>query len=134
MEILTHTKPVKSVRDGLDFFGIEPAQGAPTFVIDADGKLHALILSAARGHIDFKKLAKLLGAENAELASRRRVESATGIPIGAIPLTGLNMPYVLDASLLRHDYVYGGTGCFHTTAKASPQELIAINQIELFYE
>ncbi len=134
MEILNHSKPVRSVRDGLDQFGISPEQGAPTFVIDADGELYALILSAARGYIDFKKLAQVLGADSANLASKQRVESVTGLAIGAIPLTGLAMPYILDAALLRQDYVYGGTGSFNATAKVSPAELISANNIQLFYE
>ncbi|POZ60592.1 hypothetical protein C2I19_18060 [Chromobacterium alticapitis] len=113
---------------------MDPAQGAPTFVIDADGKLYALILSAARGHIDFEKLAQVLGVDSANLASRQKAESATGIAIGAMPLIGLDMPYILDAALLRQEHVYGGTGCFNTTAKVSPAELIDANQIKLFYE
>ena len=49
--------------------------------------------------------------------------------MGSIPLVGLGLPCLFDRKLLRHDYVYGGTGDELKTLKIAPEALLKVDEI-----
>ncbi len=49
--------------------------------------------------------------------------------MGSIPLVGLGLPCLFDRKLLRHDYVYSGTGDELKTLKIAPEALLKVNEI-----
>lgn len=59
------------------------------------------------------------------------IKQITGFEVGAMPLVGLALPVIFDDSLLKHDYVYGGTGDIYYTLKIAPADIKKLNTIML---
>lgn len=131
-EILVQDKPVLSAMDAACFYPVEKV--APTFVLQTENGLIGCITSMQNGRLDFEKIKKQLGFEKLKMADRKKVEKQTGYPTGCIPLVGLGIPYVFDKKLLRHDFVYGGTGDEFMTLKINPGDLIRVNEIKGLFE
>jgi len=128
-EIIEHEKPILSKQDGVNFFGIEVGQAAPTLVLKTDKGLIALIVSGSRSKVNFEKIADILGCSNAKLASQEEVRKVTGSQVGSVRMVGLDLPCVIDKRLFHYDYIYGGTGQSTFTLKIAPQALNELNQV-----
>ncbi|AXE28631.1 hypothetical protein DK842_01085 [Chromobacterium phragmitis] len=133
-EVLEHSQPLRSAREGAAHFGIAMEQTAPTLIVEADGDVVACILSGGRDGVDWDRLARLLGRGRARLADRRRVRDITGCEAGAVPLLGLDLPCAMDRSLLAHDFIYGGAGDPLRTLKIPPRAVAALNRVSIWYE
>ena len=128
-ELIYTPEPILSVKDGVRILAIEAGQTAPTLILNSDSGFYAAIVSGARGKLDFKLLAKLLGCQRVELATKKDVQAAIGFTPGQVPLTGHGLPCILDQILLKYDFVYGGTGQGAVTLKIKPQALYAVNRV-----
>ena len=122
-EIIHHEKPILSAQDGADFLNIEVGQTAPTLIIKTDKGFFSLVLSGSRGKIDFEKIADILSCSKVKLATPKEVQKITGYEVGAVPLVGLDLPYIVDNRLLNYDFIYGGTGHPTITLKIEPKAL-----------
>lgn len=126
-EIIKHDKPIISVKDAAKYFDIEKA--VPTFIMDTDLGLVALILKSKQGKIDFDNLKQILGFSKFKMANREKVKRETGYEAGSIPLVRHNLPCIFDESLLEYDYIYGGSGDKLHTLKIAPADVIRLNNI-----
>lgn len=133
-EILRHTKQLHTAREGADYFGIDIGQTAPTLVVATDKGWYAVILSGDYGRVDMERLKELLSVQHARLAKPDEVEKVTGCRIGSVPLVHQGLPVVLDKSLNRFEYVYGGTGTPQTTLKIRPADLAVVNEVAAFLD
>lgn len=133
-KLLNNGRALRSAEEGAFHWGVDIEQTAPTLIVDADGVLYACIISGGRGGIDMARLAQILDCQTVKLASRAEIKRVTNCQVGAIPLLGLDMPYVMDKNLLAFNHVYGGTGDPLTTLMISPQSLVEANNISLWYE
>src|SRR5690606_13175797 len=102
-EIIHHEKPILSAKEGAEYFGIEIGQTAPSLIIKTDQGFYALVISGCRRKINLEEIANILGCNRVKLATPKEVKQVTGYEVGAVPLVGLALPYVLDAQLFKYD-------------------------------
>ena len=126
-EIIEHSEPIIQTRDAAKYF--DTTKAAPVFVMKTEYGLVALIVSANRGRLDFRKLGHSMGFTVFKMADKDQAETATGYLIGAIPLIGHNLPCLFDSTLLDFDYIYGGTGDELHTLKILPADVIRLNEV-----
>ena len=126
-EVIGHSEPIIKTQDAAKYF--DTTKAAPTFVINTENGLVALIVSARRGKLDFKEFGCLAGYAVLKMADRGQAEAATGYPVGTIPLIGHNLPCLFDNTLLDFDYIYGGTGDELHTLKISPFDVVRLNKV-----
>ena len=126
-EILEHDTPIISTQDATKYFDIEKA--APTFIMDTEQGLVALIVSSKYGRIDFKVMKQKLEISKCKMADKERIKTATGYEIGTIPLLGHNLPCIVDENLLSYDFIYGGSGDGLHTLKIAPNDIMRLNNV-----
>lgn len=126
-EVIQQDKPILSALDTEGYYPIE--KSAPTFVLQTENGLIGCIVSSQNGRLDFDKLKQVFGFSKLKMADRKKIKSQTGYDVGAIPLVGLHLPCIFDKKLLKHDFVYGGTGNELFTLKIAPLELLKANEI-----
>ena len=122
-EILAHEKPIVSTLDAARYFDMEKA--APTFIMETEQGLVAIIVSFKRRRMDFKAMKRALGFSKLKMADSGKVLEITG----AIPLIGHDLPCVFDDWLLAFDYIYGGTGDALHTLKIKPTDVASPNNV-----
>ena len=125
--ILTHDSPIISTQDAAKYFDIEKA--APTFIMDTEQGLIALIAGSKRGRLDFNEMKQALGFSKLKMADKAAIENATGYKAGSIPLIGHELPCVFDNRLLENDYIYGGFGNEFRTLKITPNDVLRLNNV-----
>ncbi|GIN22460.1 aminoacyl-tRNA deacylase [Siminovitchia fordii] len=126
-EIIHHEKPLSSAKAGAGYFGIELEQTAPTLIIKTDKGYYSLVVSGSRGKVYFEKVAEVLDCSKVKLATPKEVQEVTGYEVGAVPMIGLELPYVIDGRLLNYEFIYGGTGQPSATLKIEPRALEEMN-------
>lgn len=126
-EIIQQDKPILSALDAEGYYAIE--KSAPTFVLQSEDGLIGCIVSFQNGKLDFVKLKQCFGFTKLKMADRKKIKNQTGYDVGAIPLVGLQLPCIFDKKLLKHDFVYGGTGNELLTLKIAPADLLKVNKI-----
>jgi len=131
-EVLTHEKPIRSRNDALIYFKLE--ETAPTLIL-TDGKaMFALIISGAREKIDFTNIQKKLNCGKIAMVGRKELKEKLGMEPGEVAMVGHGLPCIIDKSLYRFDYVYGGIGDSYKTLKINPCHLGKVNSIVLELE
>ena len=95
--------------------GTEVGQGAKAMLCRLKGAAHELVLAVLPGdaRIDFKKVAQILNAKKATLASADDAMATTGCVIGAIPPFSFSkdLPLIVDESLIaRYDEIAFNAG------------------------
>lgn len=125
-EIIHHEKPLSSAKAGAGYFGIE-LQTAPTLIIKTDKGYYSLVVSGSRGKVDFEKVAEILDCSKVNLTTPKEVQEVTGYEVEAVPMIGLEIPYVIEARLLNYEFIYGGTGQPSATLKIEPRALEEMN-------
>lgn len=125
--ILKHDTPIVSTQDAAKYFDIDKA--APTFIIDTEQGLIALIISSKYGRINFNEMKNSLGFAKFKMANKEKVEKATGYQVGAVPLVGHQLNTIFDDNLLENDYVYGGAGDELHTLMIAPNDIIRLNNV-----
>ncbi len=137
-QMIKQDKPIHAAQDAKGYYDIEKA--APVFILENENGLLACIISISRGRLDFEAMKRQFCFSKLKMADRRKVEKQIGYNVGAIPLIGHALPCIFDDSLLKYDYIYGGTGDELVTLKIKPQDvkrlimlysLIMFNRTEL---
>lgn len=126
-EIIQQDKPIRSALDAAGYYPVEKA--APTFVLQTENGLIGCIVSTQHGKLDFDKLKQCFGFSKLKMADRKKIKNQTGYDVGVIPLVGLGFPCLFDKKLLKHDFIYGGTGNELLTLKIAPADLLKANEI-----
>ena len=126
-KLIHQTTPIISVEDAAKYYDIKKA--APTFIMQTENGLIAILVSSQRGKLDLKSIKKQFNFTKLKFADKKIIEEKTGYEIGLIPLVGHNLPCIFDKLLLNNDYVYGGTGDPLTTLQIKPTDLEKSNQI-----
>ncbi|MDF2804802.1 MAG: YbaK/prolyl-tRNA synthetase associated region [Anaerocolumna sp.] len=126
-QLIKQDRPIHAAQDAKGYYDIE--KSAPTFILQNDNGLLACILSINRGRLDFEAMKRQFGYSKLKMADRRKVEQQIGYRVGAIPLIGHDLPCIFDDSLLKYDYIYGGTGDELVTLKIKPQDVKRLNNV-----
>ena len=129
--LIKQDKPIHAAQDAKRYYDIE--KSAPTFILQNENGLLACIISINRGRLDFEAMKRQFCFSKLKMADRREVEKQIGYNVGAIPLIGHDLPCIFDDSLLKHDYIYGGTGDELVTLKIKPQDVKRLNNVILSY-
>ncbi len=131
-EIIQQDKPILSASDAEGYYPVE--KSAPTFVLQTENGLIGCIVSTQNGKLDFDKLKQRFGFSKLKMADRKKIKNQTGYDVGTVPLVGLRLPCIFDKKLLKHDFVYGGTGNELLTLKIAPADLLKANEIIGMFE
>ena len=126
-EIIQQDKPILSTLDAEGYYPIE--KSAPTFVLQTENGLIGCIVSFQNRKTDFDTLKQCFGFSKLQMADRKNITNQTGYDVGTVPLVGLQLPCIFDRKLLKHDFVYGGTGNELLTLKIAPADLLKANEI-----
>jgi len=127
-EISKHP-PIKTVEDGVKFLGIGAIDIVPTLILKADGKLLA-VLGRGDQQLDLEALKKSLKVKNLTMANEEEIFEKLGVVKGAIPMvTGL--PTLIEETILKREYIYGGVGDLNYTLKIRPADLKKITKAEV---
>lgn len=126
-QLIKQDRPIHAAQDAKGYYDIE--KSAPTFILQNDNGLLACILSINRGRLDFEAMKRLFGYSKLKMADRGKVEQQISYRVGAIPLIGHDLPCIFDDSLLKYDYIYGGTGDELVTLKIKPQDVKRLNNV-----
>jgi prolyl-tRNA editing enzyme YbaK/EbsC (Cys-tRNA(Pro) deacylase) len=127
-ELLENRIPLKSARDGADYWGIELGATAPALVLWSQGHFLLLIVSGALPKVDFGALSLKTGLKGLRMATSAEIRDHFGLKPGEVPLFGLGLPTLVDRRLLTHDFVYGGSGDPGRTLKLAPEALLVLNE------
>lgn len=130
-EIIRQDRPILSTMDAEEYYPIE--KSAPVFVLQTENGLIGCMVSFQNGRLDFNKLKQCFGFTKLKMADRKKIKE-TGYDVGTVPLVGLPLPCLFDRKLLKHDFVYGGTGNELLTLKISPEDLLKANEIISMFE
>ncbi|SFD20351.1 Cys-tRNA(Pro) deacylase, prolyl-tRNA editing enzyme YbaK/EbsC [Bacillus sp. 491mf] len=133
-ELIPNDKPILSVQDGADYFGIEVGQTAPSLILKTDKGFFALVISGSRGKVNFEEIADILGCNKVKLASPKEVQKVTGFEVGSVSMVGLDLPCVIDKRLFHYDFIYGGIGQSTFTLKIEPEALNELNQVIAIFD
>ena len=109
--------------------GVDQIVKSLVFVCDGTPVV-ALVPGNRRG--DAKKVARIVGAKKARIASAEEVVSVTGFPPGGVapfPLPRVHAVY-LDRLLLRHGRVWAGAGSEQHVVGLAPAELVRLARAE----
>ncbi len=131
-EIISHDTPILKTEDAAMYFDISKA--APVFIIQTENGLYALIVSSAYRRINLKELGQKLNFSKFKFAGKNVILETTGYETGSIPLVGHNLPTIFDKSLLKFDFVYGGTGDKLHTLKINPYNIVDLNRDTIIIE
>lgn len=130
-EILQHDKSIKSKKDALGYFKME--ETVPTLIVQTERGYYALIVSGERHKIDFEQIKAQLGCQQFSLADKAEIKEKFNLEAGQVPLIGHKLPCIVDTMILKHSFVYGGTGDWYYTLKIRPQDLISANMVVLMF-
>lgn len=118
---------LKTANSGVDEYGIELSEAAPTLIIKADENIIAAIIRGDT-RISFKKLKELLKIKNIRLATQEEIYNLTGARIGEVSLINKDTETLIDKKILEKKYVYGGCGIEKHTLKIKVTDLIRITK------
>ena len=128
-ELIFHNKPIYSLQDGVNYFGINLAQTAPIIIIKKEKFFFAVIVSGERGRINLEFIVNILRYKKGRFDTKDKVKKITGFHPGSIPLIGHNSPCILDKRLFCYSFVYGGLGDPACTLKINTKDLERLNKI-----
>lgn len=94
-----------------------------------------LVVAGGRTRVQSGRLASQLGVTDSavKLASPQRVASATGYPVGGVPPFGhvSPLPTFVDASVLKHGWVWGGGGEAKALLKVQPETIVNASRAKI---
>ncbi|MGL4767863.1 MAG: YbaK/prolyl-tRNA synthetase associated domain-containing protein [Formosimonas sp.] len=124
--------PAEGVSDKVaQIRGTHPAQGAKAMLCTLKGAATDYVLAILSGdaRLDFKKVAAVMQAKKASLASPEQAMAQTGCVIGAIPPFSFdaNLPLIVDAALLnRFDEIAFNAGRLDASMVLSSTDYLRI--------
>ncbi len=99
------------------------------------GEELVLVVAAGPTRVQAARLAAHLEVPTptVTLASPAKVTQATGYPVGGVPPFGHLAPLetILDASVLRHEWVWGGGGDAEALLKVQPETIVRVCRAEV---
>lgn len=125
--IIKHEEAIKSKNDALKYYRIE--ETVPVLIIYTENEFYALIVSGERNKVDLEKIKQILGVCEIRLAKKEEIMTKLNLEIGRVPLIGHRLPCIIDKTILKHKYVYGGTGDFYHTLKIAPKDIMDLNDV-----
>jgi Cys-tRNA(Pro)/Cys-tRNA(Cys) deacylase len=104
--------------------GLDPARVFKTLVVAAGPELVVAVLPVAC-QLNFKRLAKAVGAKKTAMADVRQVERVTGYVVGGVSPLGQKkpLPTVIDESALDQDTIFVSAGRRGLDVELSPRDL-----------
>jgi prolyl-tRNA editing enzyme YbaK/EbsC (Cys-tRNA(Pro) deacylase) len=131
-EIFSHAEMIHSAQDGVESGMGNLAEMAPTLILDTEeGPIAAIISGETR--LSYKKVKRALGLKNVCLAKPDAVLEHTEANVGTVSLVNPGMPTIVDDSLLKAAYVYGGCGVPRYTLRIPPLDLVRVTRARVFH-
>jgi len=112
--------------------GCKLGQIVKSLVFDCGGRWVVALIPGDR-RADAAKIARAAGVPTAKIASREKVEKATGFAAGAVapfPLPGVDRVFV-DRNLLSHKHVWVGAGSPSHMAELSSADLVRLARAQV---
>lgn len=111
------------------FHDIKTKEAVPTLIYKTErGTVAAQ--RRADTKVDDKKLKAILGVKRLSLVSEQELR-ALGAEPGAVPSTGMALPYYVDRRVMELDVLYGGGGDRKTALRIAPEDLVKINKAKV---
>ncbi|MCJ7429499.1 MAG: YbaK/EbsC family protein [Candidatus Nanohaloarchaeota archaeon QJJ-5] len=122
-ELLDVPDGASSAADAASALGTQPENiiKSLVFVVDEEP---VLVIVSGNEKVDESIIADLMEAEQCEIADPDTVRDATGYPIGGVPPVSLDLPKIVDESVLGKEMVYGGGGDPDTVIKLDPRFIV----------
>ncbi len=124
-QVIRFSKAVRTVAD-VEKLGIDAKSVVKTLIAKANGRYYAAIVRGDQ-KLNLKKLARVVGASSAKMASPEEILKITGVPAGAVsPI----LPYIRDITVVvdkrvyELDEAYGGGGSAKALVMFSPREYV----------
>lgn len=124
-KIFQNLTTLKTAAAGVKEYNIALSEAAPTLILKSESEMLAAIVRADR-KVSFKKLKKLLNVKKIRLASPEEVKALTGAEVGYVSLINKELRSIIDNSLFKNEYIYGGCGVQNYTLRIKTSDLAAI--------
>lgn len=119
-EFIVHAK-AETVEESASNTGIDPEDIVKTLVFV--GEQPFAVLCPGDKKVDLEKLEDIRGRE-VDMAEFSEVEEATGYKVGGVSPFDLDIPVIMEETLLEKDEIKPAGGSRVVGAKVSPEELI----------
>jgi Cys-tRNA(Pro)/Cys-tRNA(Cys) deacylase len=106
--------------------GLPPEQVFKTLLCVTSEREHVFAVVPGNGELDFKKLARAVGARKAEMVSLKEVEPLTGYVRGGVTVFGAkkNLPAYVDETIELFDVISVSAGTRGTQMVLSPEDYL----------
>ncbi len=94
-----NTPDVRTIEEVSEFLNAKPQDIVKTLIFNADGKQYAVLIRGDH-EVNEIKVKNYLGADEVELASDEIIMKATGSPSGFVGPVNINIPILLDYSVI----------------------------------
>ena len=125
-----------TVESAAEALGVSVEEIIKSLVFEAGEDL-VLVVAGGQTPVQAGRLAAHLGVAESSiaLASPGRVEQATGYPVGGVPPFGhINrMLTIMDAGVLKHEWVWGGGGEARALLKVRPDTIQRVCQADVVH-
>jgi len=120
--------PVYTSEEAARVRGVELKTGVKALVLKTESDNYVMGLVAADRKIDFKKLAKIVGAKKVELASSEKVLKLTGCEVGSVHPFGnlFDLPTYMDGSVLENQMVNFNAGLHTVSIHMKAEDLVKV--------
>jgi tryptophanyl-tRNA synthetase len=110
------------VEDIYKYFGLDLDAGLSTLIMNT-GEGYAAVIRRDDCKLDFNKLRKELGVEEAEMATKKEFTELTGLEPGAAHVYYPEVETLLDTKLFEKEYLLGGCGSFVLSGRYKAEDL-----------
>jgi prolyl-tRNA editing enzyme YbaK/EbsC (Cys-tRNA(Pro) deacylase) len=133
-EILRLNVETPTVEAAAAALGVTADQIIKSLVFEVGDHL-VLVVAGGLTRVQSSRLATHLGVASSavKLAAPERVAAATGYPVGGVPPFGHASPLatLVDASVLKHPWVWGGGGEAMVLLKVQPETIVEASRAEV---
>lgn len=88
-----------------------------------------LVVVRGPDRVDEQQLAEVMAAETCRLAEPDEVEELTGYHVGEVPPVSIDLPKIIDETVLQYDEVYGGGGATNRMIALDPRFIIGEDDV-----
>lgn len=101
---------------------VDPSRIVKSLVFICDGDAMLVIVPGSE-EVDVEKVKEVIDVEECRLAEREEVKNATGYSVGEVPPIMVEIPVIIDKSVMDEEKVYAGGGSDRYLLKIAPQEI-----------